>query len=285
MRSVIAIAGLLGAAVAYPDNITTSRAILPHITTSFFVAKQQTNCSNLPGCPDHPGKPSAVFHQTVAQDGPGFKSRKGPTSLLPDDANEVLIQRFDLGEQYHLSVDTTSGTEKVLSCTKAPLEVPTNQTKWALEYAFGLINSCHFDRTQQCTGSKLPDCPQWVSDHTGTDSCFDGTHYTFHQHMMYLLKPATEPVDSSTVFAIDSFTNEVAFPPNMPAKCGPGGTWWNLEWPGVSVSPAADLFEVPGGCASVGAQALRAGAHPSVLGPALGAPFGAVGHAVGIPAQ
>jgi hypothetical protein len=98
---------------------------------------------------------------------------------------------------------------------------------------------------------------------------------------MYLLKPATEPVDSSTVFAIDSFTNEVVFTPNMPAKCGLG-TWWNLEWPGVSVSPAAALFEVPGGCASVGAQALRAGAHPSVLGPALGAPFGA---AVGIPAQ
>jgi hypothetical protein len=236
---------------------------LPHISTSFFVAKQQTNCSNFPGCPAHTGK-SSVFHQTVAQDGPGFKSRKGPTSLLPDDDNQVLIQRFDLGEKYLLSVDTTSGAEKVLSCIKAPLEVPPNQTKWALEYAFGLINHCHFDRILQCTVSELPDCPQWIYDHTVEDNC-SGTIYTAHEHMRYLLKPDTEPVNTSTIFTVDSFSNEVAYPPDTPTKCGVG-VWWNLEWPDVSVFPVAELFEVPTDCASVSAQVLRAGAHPVVFG-------------------
>ena len=89
----------------------------------------------------------------------------GPLSLLPQNENQVLIQRFDLGAEFLLWVDATQTPEKVINCSKGPLDVPKNQSIWAAAYVSGLLTrGGTFDKMMQCTSSELPDCPRWYHD-------------------------------------------------------------------------------------------------------------------------
>ena len=78
-----------------------------------WVASIHVNCSaDFPLCPNQ----AIPFTQLAAQSGPGFKRRLGPTSFLPQDENQILVYRYDLGFQYLLNVDATPATPKVLNC-------------------------------------------------------------------------------------------------------------------------------------------------------------------------
>lgn len=215
---------------------------------------------------DFYGCPSAVpFTQLVAQDGPGFKARRGPTSILPPDRNQVLIEQFDLSEQYLLHVDSTRNPFKVLSCSKAPLTPPANQTQWALDYAFGLIFShARFDAMEPCPGapSGSRDCQRWRSASTSQAGCLDNKTFTAHQELQYLIAPTAESVAPSTPFSVSRFTNDLHYPPNMPKIChGDTGdhNWWHTNWSSFSPSPGPEVFAVPADCPpAASAQALLA---------------------------
>jgi hypothetical protein len=141
----------------------------------------------------------------------------------------VLIERFDLGEQYLLYVDTTQSLEKVLNCSKAALEVPSNQTAWAREYVFGLLHTSQFDAMEQCTSSGGVDCQRWKHDNTFSAGCLNNKSYIGHDKLMYLIEPRTEPVSPSTSFSVLHFTNDIYYPPDQPKLCRSDSadhTWW-----------------------------------------------------------
>ena len=249
MKVALLAAAVLGVAVGQ------SPTTLPNIATSFVVAKQWNNCSNFPGCPS-----VGVYTQMLAQDGPGFRNRMGPSSLLPQNENQVLIQRFDLGTEFLLWVDATQTPEKVINCSKASLDVPKNQSKWASAYIDGLLlRGGVFDKMMQCTSSELPDCPRWYRDTSFSAGCFNHTSYTGHEHVTYLLRPTTEPATSSTTFSISGFSNVITYPKDCPQVCRGGAPkFWYQDWPDLSVSPSPELFEVPASCVAVSVHALHA---------------------------
>jgi hypothetical protein len=237
-------AGVVAAAVS------TTPLGLPPIATS-FIAKQWNNCSEFVGCPS-----KATFTQLIAQDGTGFKARTGPTSLLPAADNQVFIQRFDLGEQYLLHVDSTKSPLKVLSCSKAPVAVPSNQTRWALDYVFGLVNHAHFDAMAPCTSSRSPDCQVWRDASTSHAGCLNNKSYTVHQGLMYLMAPTAEPVAPSTPFSVSRFTNDLYYPSDMPKLCHTAGRadhmWWHTNWSSISITPGQPItrYYTPSGATS-----------------------------------
>ena len=256
MRRVVS--SLLAAALCVSGQSPTT---LPNVAPSFVVAKQFNNCSNMPGCPSPGHEGPSVYTTLIAQDGPGFRDRMGPISLLPPHENQVLIKRFDLAQQFLLWVDATQSPERVINCSKAPVNVPVNQSEWAVAYVDGLLTRGGvFDRMAQCTSSVLPDCPVWFHDNDFGISCGNQT-FTGHERVVFLLIPTAEPATPSTNFSISGLDNVITYPKDCPQLCRGGPPkFWHQDWPDISVTPSPKLFEVPtSGCAEVSATTLRAG--------------------------
>jgi len=250
-------------------------AAIPHVATS-FVTTQIINCTaDFPACPllpnaSDPGKAMHVtrFSENIAQDGPGFKQRIGPTSLLAKDENQVMVYRFDLGCQFLLWVDASGVIEKVLNCSKAKIEVPANHTKWATSYV-GEIETgrAQLDAIEACTSSLKPVCPRWKFLHNSSEGCTDHHSYTVKQSQEWLLAPTTPPVvPSQATYYPKRFTNDINYPIAAPPVCKGGDhVYWHADWTTFSVAPEADLFAVPKSCVTVDAQTLRAGYKGGLL--------------------
>ena len=207
-----------------------------------WVASIHVNCSaDFPLCPDH-GTP---FTQLAAQSGPGFKRRLGPTSFLPQDENQILVYRYDLGYQYLLHVDATPATPKVLNCSRAPLGVPQNKTAWERGY-FGELGNAATTGPAPCA-PPAPGCELWEYDHTANMACL-GTDFTIHQTQQWQLSPLAV---GQPVF-LQEYSNKLFYPPAAPAECLGGDVKWYVgDWSGANLSPDDSLFDVPDECAEV----------------------------------
>ena len=197
----------------------------------------RSNCSwDFPFCPS-----TTPYTELVAQDGPGFKSREGPTSLLPKDENQLMINRFDLGYQYLLWVDATEAVLRVLNCTRAAVEVPSNKSRWERGF-IGNLDKAAFTRTTATQGKVYEynttfgvGCPYGPPPHS----------YTGHEGQAWTL--ATH---GSWNYSVQSFTNDIHYPAGaMPMNCSAGvHKWWHEDWSDVDFGPAASLFDVPTDC-------------------------------------
>ena len=221
---------------------------LPPISLS-FVTTVATNCSaNWPLCPASAGESSVSFTELRAQDAAGFKYRQGPISLLPKDENQILIARYDLATQYLLWVDSTPATPKVINCTKAPIQVPTNKTRWEHAFLGSLwLPGGQFNRTVQCPDLKSSDCQRWQYPHNFSEGCL-GKSYAGHQDQSWVLAPTSK--DTSDFFPMQ-FSNDIYRPQGMPAACQPAGglhAWWHDDHSTVSADVEASLFDVPTHC-------------------------------------
>jgi hypothetical protein len=216
----------LGAAVARHPTSTPAISPLPPIPLSWS-ATIWNNCSwDFPFCPS-----STPFTELVAQDAPGFKSRQGPISLLPKDENQLLIHRFDLGFQYLLWVDATAPVPTVLNCTRAAVEVPSNKTSWERGF-IGNLYRASFNRTTARRGKVYEynttfgaGCPYGPPPHS----------YTGHEGQAWTLAAR----DSSN-YTVQSFTNDIHYPPAMPKNCSGGVHMW---WHQCAVQPTCNCMK------------------------------------------
>ena len=196
-----------------------------------------------------------MYTETIAQDGPNLKRRQGPTSLLPKNENQLLIDRYDLGFTFLIWVDaTTPTTPKVLNCSKAPVGVPPNKTKWERGYLGNLDRATFVPPYVQCTSAGQPQCQLWQYATTFSCGCAGGS-YTGHEVQNWMLAPMAIgiPVTPATVFGSSCRSPDDIIYPKMPQGCPPSNAhkWWHGTWSDISTTVPGSLFDVPADCSDV----------------------------------
>jgi len=194
--------------------------------------------------------PNATFSELRAQDSVGFKYRLGPTSLLPKEANQLLITHFGVALEYLVWVDATAAPPKVINCTKAKVHVPTNQTAWAHGFLGSLWTpGGTFNGDVPCTGVNSSSCQKWDFRSTFSESCL-GKSYEGHEEQRWLLTPTDGEAPPSSNVSVMTFTNDIYRPTGMPSACGAGGhtAWWHDTWLTSSALVDASIFDVPADC-------------------------------------
>lgn len=221
------------AASAPTDKLATS-----------FSAKQWNTCtSDWPACPAAKiGKDLIKFSQFYAQDAIGFRERVGPTSLLPDKENQILVNRYDLGYKYMMWVDSSKEPAKVINCTRGEVKVPANQTSWALYFAGGFVGAV-YNGTTSCVNGTESHCQVWNNMHTFPIQCEkQNKSYTGMEPDIWTLAP----VDQDKLF-LATFTNDVFWPAG--SCLSPGNVthkYWHLDFSeDFSTSIDDELFKVP----------------------------------------
>lgn len=212
------------------------------LATSFSTKQWNTCTSDWFACPAAQiGKHVIEFFQYYAQDAIGFRERVGPTSLLPDKENQIVVGRYDLGYKYMMWVDSSQEPPKVINCTRGKIKVPANQTSWALDFAGGFFGGV-FNGTTSCVNGTKSDCQIWNNMHTFPIYCpmepWNKTYMGMEPEIWTLA-----PVDHDKLF-LATFTNDIFWPEGT---CLPAGhKYWHLDFSEeFSTSVDENLFKVP----------------------------------------
>ena len=241
---------------------TTTQFPSSNISLSFSSSTNQKCDLGFPGCVQNMNKGYTI---DMAINDVTFMETYGPTSMLPTNENNQLINRYDTGMKYAMWINGKGSNKKIINCTRYNIS-GMNMTRSRLREAFlGYSFRSSLSTTGQvpCSSNstRFGDCDEWIWN--SEFGCTDPSG-AFHVGQ----EPEKWRVSSNNV--LTGLTNDIYYPKICLNKYNKqshiaASIDYTENW---SANPAADVFDVPsdGDCPLVDdVDVLYRNVHPSLL--------------------
>ena len=241
---------------------TTTQFPSSNISLSFSSSTNQKCDLGFPGCVQNMNKGYTI---DMAINDVTFMETYGPTSMLPTNENNQLINRYDTGMKYAMWINGKGSNKKIINCTRYNIS-GMNMTRSRLREAFlGYSFRSSLSTTGQvpCSSNstRFGDCDEWIWN--SEFGCTDPSG-AFHVGQ----EPEKWRVSSNNV--LTGLTNDIYYPKICLNKYNKqshiaASIDYTENW---SANPDPSQFDVPsdGDCPLVDdVDVLYRNVHPSLL--------------------
>lgn len=225
-------------------------ATVPNLVDSFSSTRQDSCGGGFPGCPSGTGRssPNISFSLFAAQDLAKGVLRIGPSSLLPKHENQVVVTQFEIGMQYFMHVDASTGPQqpRVINCTRVPLGENISVSVMRSAWIGWLGSKAVHVGTAPCNGNNV--CQKYEWNSTFDVFCANGSKMKGVEPERWFVgtrayPPSSSSCSSGTPVPLVAMMNDIHHP-----ECdgGVAHVWYHTNWESAFQSPvSSSVFDVP----------------------------------------
>ena len=218
-------------------------SVPPNLIDSFSSTQQNYCGGGFPQCPSE----NVSFTLFTALELAKGKTREGPSSILPDNENQILVTNGPIGMQWGMFVDLTVQPPKIINCTRFPLGENLSVKVLRESWVGYLATEGAEAGTVTCNATK--ECTKYEWNHTFGAGCA-GVPKTGQEPEVWFVGTSAFPPSSSSAsqpgqhsFPLIAMHNDIFYPV---CNSSVQYRWYHSDWSADFQSPAPDtLFTVP----------------------------------------